>query len=290
LVLIAFLIGICYACSISFYKLQDSLVVLGIITLICFYVQIIRKDRTFAFTHLHHASLLFFIEYVVFSFLFTGYILFTSHWYLYFPFIALLFSISFVKININKKQNSSSSLISKIIPSSFFEWISGLRQSKFFPIAIYVLAIICCWFKILPLLLLWFINITIASYYTENETLHILRVNQLNAKSFLHKKLIAHGKQLLFINIPIVFIHTICNPSLWYVGIIFIPVQLSLICFAINFKYANYEPNEQNKASSFIVSLITISTLLPFLMPIPFIMAFRYYKKAINNLKTYLHD
>jgi hypothetical protein len=202
----------------------------------------------------------------------------------------MLYVIAQLNISIQKKYYPSFLFINNKIPAAFFEWKSGVRQSIFFLIPLYILAIVFCWFKVLPLLLLWLINSTIASFYSEHESLQILRVHQLGAKPFLHHKLVSHCKLFLLLNLPIVIVNTMFNPSLWYVTIVFLPVQLSLLCFAILYKYASYEPNQKNKANSFIVSLVVVATIIPFLTPIPIIMACRYYYKAVHNLKHYLHD
>jgi hypothetical protein len=180
--------------------------------------------------------------------------------------------------------------ISSIIPASHFEWISGFRKSFLLLIPLCILAIGFCWFKILPLFLLWFITFIITSFYNEFEPVHILREGGYSSKRFLRQKLYQHSGYLLLLYTPVLLINTIFNFEYWIVNLLFIPVQLSLLCFAICFKYSVYEPSKNLTAGSLILTMVSLCALIPYLLPVPLVMTFIYYRKAKNNLDNYLND
>jgi hypothetical protein len=146
------------------------------------------------------------------------------------------------------------------------------------------------WFRILPLLLLWFITVSIASFYTECEPLHILKEGNFSSNRLLNRKLMRHSKYLLLLFSPLLVINTIFNPEFWILNIIFIPIQLSLMCYAICLKYSTYIPNKKPIGNSIILSLVSLGSIIPYLLPIPLLMAVFTYRKAKMNLNNYLND
>ena len=154
----------------------------------------------------------------------------------------------------------------------------------------HVLAIGLSWFRILPLFLLWFITVTIVSFYTECEPLHILKRDDLSAKIFLQQKLMKHSKYILLLYIPVLVINTFFNIEYLVLNLLFIPIQLALVWYAICLKYSGYEPNKNSIGNSILLSLVSVGSIVPYLLPIPLLMAIGTYGKAVRNLKNYLND
>jgi hypothetical protein len=154
----------------------------------------------------------------------------------------------------------------------------------------YILALGLSWFRILPLLLLWFITVSIASFYIECEPLHILKEGNFSSKRLLNYKLMRHSKYVILLYSPVLVINTIFNPEYWVLNLLFIPIQLSLLCYSICLKYATYEPNKKPIGNSIILSLVSLGTIIPYFLPIPLLMAVFTYGKANKNLNNYLND
>jgi hypothetical protein len=130
----------------------------------------------------------------------------------------------------------------------------------------------------------------IAEFYKEFEPIQILREGNYSSNQFLRQKLYRHSKSLLIIYVPVLLINTIFNFEYWAVNLLFIPVQLSLLCLAICLKYSAYQPAKSSAGNSIIFAFVSLGSVIPFLLPVPLVMALIYYGKAKNNLNNYLND
>ncbi len=287
-VILGILLYLIYYSFIVYQKSLDAFLLIGFLFLFCLSLQASRKDKFFLYNHIDNPHLEIFSEYFILTLPFTILSLFTSNWFCFPILIAFLYIIPFLKYTL--KQKTYLRKISLIIPVQNFELISGFRKSFLFLIPLYILAIGFCWFRILPLFLLWLISVTIASFYSECEPLHILKEGNTSSKKFLKQKLYQNSKCVLFFYFPILFVNTIYNLDFWIVNLLFIPIQLSLLCLAICFKYSLYRPNKNIGGGNIVLSFVSLSSLVPYLLPIPFIMALDYYGKAKKNLNNYFHD
>jgi len=227
-------------------------------------------------------------EYLLITFPFAVSSLFTDNWFCFPALVAALFLVPYLKFTI--KQKTYFATISSLIPATDFEWISGFRRSFGFLIPLYLLALGFSWFRILPLLILWFISVTIASFYTECEPLHMLREGNFSAAKLLKLKLRRMTKYILILQVPVLTINTIFNPEFWLLNLLFIPLQVSFVSYAVCLKYSSYEPNKNAIGNNVVLSLISLGAIIPYFLPIPLLMALFTYGKAKTNLKNYLND
>lgn len=259
----------------------------GLLT-ICLYLQSVRKDRLFVFTHIENPHLEIWIEYLAWTFPFAISSLFNKYWFFYLLLMAGLYVITYLNYSIRQKTWLGN--ISILIPATNFEWISGIRKNMVYTIPLYLVAIGFGWFSYLSLFILWLLTIIITTFYSECEPLQILKEGNNSPKLLLGKKMIKHGTCLIILYAPVLMLNTLVNPENWLVNFLFVVVQISLLCFSIGFKYTMYEPNKPSTGGEVIQGLTAIGSVIPFLVPVPVIMAFRYYYKAIRNLNNYLHD
>ena len=161
----------------------------------CFTFQSVRKDKSFLYLHIpdHHISL--YLEYAVFTFPLTVMCLFTPQWYCFFILQLMLAVIPFSKFTVSQRTLFRN--ISRIIPASNFEWISGLRRTYAQVIPVYILALAFSWLKIIPLFLLWYITLVISSYYNEFESVKILREGNHSSRKFLKSKILSQSYLLI---------------------------------------------------------------------------------------------
>lgn len=288
---IVFLAIIIFLSYQSFFIYQDkSFAYIGTLALafICFGFQSVRKDKEFLFLHSENFHLSLYMEYSLLTFPFIVMSLFTNQWYC-FPLLQIfLFLIPYNKFTIKKKTFFKN--ISEVIPVTNFEWISGFRKSFTAIITIYFLALGFSWLKILPLFLLWFLTLTIISFYNECEPLTMLRERKHSAGSFLNKKLSTHIRYLLILYSPVLIINTFFNNTFLALNIFFLLSQAALLFFAVCYKYSNYEPNQFLYSNNIIVNLVSVSAVIPVLLPVPVIMSVQYYFKAKNNLNKCFND
>ena len=282
---------LCFLVYASYIAYQDRLYascLIGALIYIIGSLQIYRQDKSFVYLHIPKARFAVFAEYAALTFPFAVTALFTKNWWCYPVLLLTIYGITHLRYTI--KQRSYFRQIGRLLPASNFEWISGFRKSFLFLIPVYFLALSFSWFNILPLLLLAFMTITIVSFYEEGESLIVLRARNESTQRFLGFKICSHALCLIVLYAPVLIINVIFNPSYWLIALLFIPVQLALLCFAICLKYATYQPNESNKANSVLLSIVSLSSFIPYLLPIPLLMSVRYYSRAKANLMIYLHD
>jgi hypothetical protein len=283
--LLSFLI---YASYTVFLKSPDAYYLTAFLFLVCVSVQSYRNDKQFVYVHIRKPHFEMYSEYLFITFPFAVSSLFTENWFCFPTLAAALLLVPFLKFTL--KQKTYLKQISFFIPATDFEWISGLRRSFGFMIPLYLVALGLSWFRIFPLIILWFISVTIASFYTECEPLHILREGNFSSARLLKRKLFRMVKYILILQIPVLLINTIFNPEFWLLNLLFIPLQISFISYAVFLKYSSYEPNKNSIGNNVVLSLVSLGSIIPYFLPIPLLMAMFTYGKAKTNLNNYLND
>jgi len=200
----------------------------------------------------------------------------------------MLFFVPFFQFRISQKVVLKK--LSAIIPASDFEWLSGVRKNYIAVIGLYSLALAFSWFRILPLFLLWFLTVVISSFYTEYESLQILREQAKSPRNYLLFKLKKSTIYILLLYLPVIIINSIFNSEYLLINLLFIPVQIAILHYAITLKYTSYKPNKSQPGNNIPLAIVSISSALPYFLPIPAILSFVYFYKAAKNLKNYLND
>ena len=275
--------------SYSYYKQTSSAYFeTAFLFLLCLLFQVHRKDKLFVYNHLEHSHKEFFWEYVVFTCPFALPALLTPNWFCYPVFITALAFLPFIRYSLPQKNYFKSS--SSFFRPADFEWISGVRKSFFFLFLFYILAIAFCWFRFVPMILLWFITILFTSFYNECEPLHILKEGNRLPAELLKQKMFRHSSYLVLFYFPILLINTFFYPDFVEMNLLVIPTHIALLCFSICLKYSNYQPNQHSIVNAILLALVSLCTIVPYLLPIPLLMSGRYYQKAKKNLENYLYD
>lgn len=259
-----------------------------LLSVLCLSIHFYRKDKNFIYKKLDKPYLQIFSEYALLTLPFSISCIITKNWFCFPLLLLVLFSIPFLKFQFKRKAVFTN--LSSLIPASNFEWISGIRKQYITFIIIYLMALGFSWVRILPLFLLWFLTIMIASFFQENEPIQILREGNKNAKRFLSDKLKVNMMYLIILySLPII-INAIFVHEFLIITLMFIPVQIALLCFAISLKYATYKPQTNQLGNNIAFSIVAIISAMPYFLPIPVILSIVYFYKAKKNLKTYLHD
>lgn len=286
LLFLLLLCGIVAICHSVFHKSLQGWLVPGALLLSALAMQLYRPDKDFIFLHFNSPRQAIFSEYAVFSFPFILPALFSPNWYCFPVYFLGLGAITFIRSRFRLQTRYT--FLGWLLLDTAFEWISGLRRA--FPVfaLIYLLALTFCWVKALPLFLLWVLNLLFISFYQEGEPLHLLRIYAESPVDLLRKKLFSHGLLLFCLNFPVLLLQAFIHPVIGLIGIIFLLLQFIAMAFALFLKYATYRPGEVTTSNTLLVTLAQMGILLPFLLPLPLIMCFRYYGRAVQNLKLYL--
>jgi hypothetical protein len=272
----------------EFQKGQNAIYIIIGLSLLCLSIQLSRKDKTFVFKHLDNPHIQIFLEYMLLTLPFSITCMVTKSWYCYPILLIALFCITLFKFEF--KQRATFKKLSNIISATNFEWISGFRKQYFYFILLYTLTIIFCWIKILPLFLLWFLTIIILSFYSECESIQVLREGNKSTKHFLFSKLKACIIYVLILYTPIIIVNSFFNPVFLLINVLFIPIQISLLGFAICFKYSSYTPNKVKIGNNISLAIVSMGSALPHFLPVPAILFIVYFYKAKDNLKKFLDD
>ncbi len=289
--LLAFLLVLVNGAYHCYQEMPLAAYLVAALFFICLNIQFARKDKSFVYSCIENPKKEIYLEYVILTFPFSVTALFTSNWFLY-PFLLVALAL-IPQFKYTFQQKTYFKKIARFISPKDFELISIFRKSFLYIIPIYLLAIAFGWFRFLPLVLLWLMVTSIASGYVECEPLIILKEKKVSPAQFLKQKLIRHSKYLVLLILPIVIINTIFNPEFWWLNLFFIPNQLAVLVCAISLKYSTYEPNRKftgNNMTFAFVSIVSLIAIVPYLLPIPILMALFFYNNAKQHLQTYLHD
>ncbi|MBK0403845.1 hypothetical protein I5M27_12670 [Adhaeribacter sp. BT258] len=250
------------------------------------FTQLFRPDKSFVLLHLAKPHQAIFLEYAVISLPFILPALFSPNWFCLFIFLAGLFPITFLRTSFQIQTRFV--FLGKILPPTAFEWIAGFRKNFPLLVVVYALALALSWVKMLPLLLLWLFCGIILGFYQFSEPLLLLRTCGQNPATLLKKKLLEMGELLLFICLPVIFLHAVFHPWLGLAGLAFLMLQFCVLAFAILLKYSTYEPNKTLNSNLLLLTFAQMSVVLPFFILLPIALVFRQYRKAKQNLTLYL--
>lgn len=275
-----------YGAYQAYQQMPNAAYVIAALFLACLNIQFTRKDKSFVYNCIEKPYREIYVEYVLLTLPFSITALFTPHWFLYPILLIALMLVPFFKYSI--KQKTYFSNLSRYVSPRDYELISIFRRTFLYIIPAYILALALSWFRFFPLILVWFIVITIASGYNECESLNILREGAPSPVDFLKQKFVRHSKYLLLIMVPVIVVNTICNPELWLLNLLFIPTQLAVLAAAIFLKYSNYEPNRFFIGNNLIFAFVSLAAIVPFLLPVPLLAAIVFFNKSKHHLQNYL--
>lgn len=288
LIVIGLILFLIYASFTTYQETPGAYYLTAFLFLVSVAIQSYRNDKQFVYVHIRKPHFEMYSEYLVLTSVFSVSSLLTGNWICFPALVAALLIVPYLKFTL--KQITYFKNISLYIPATDFEWISGFRRSFGFLLPLFLLALGLSWFRILPLLILWFITVTIASFYTECEPLHILKEGDYSSAKLIKRKLIRMVKYFAILYIPVLVINTILNPEYWLLNLMFIPLQISLVSYAVCLKYSSYEPNKNAIGNNVVLSVVSLGSIIPYFLPIPLLMAVFTYGKAKKNLKNYLND
>lgn len=250
-----------------------------------------RKDKKFLTLVSEKPLSIYVVEYLLLSIPFILLISFTKHWYLSAAVLAVCVIIPLLNISFSKKKLHLPTI--PFIPNSAFEWKSGLRISYIYFILIWLAgAGLSFLVGAVPVAII-LLNLVTASFYMESEPKLLLEVFEKPPSAFLWFK-IKQALLLFFVVIsPLVLLFLIFHLQYWYVIAYILFAATLLLVFSILQKYAFYEENvnasSRNSLLLFFAFLAFYIPLLIFLLPVMFMLGYRFYKKSLQNLSPHLY-
>lgn len=291
LYVILFIAIICFLIFASFKQYEKGEYVyylVATICLVCISLQYYRKDKLFVYKHVQNPHLQIFSEYWALTLAFFITSIFTKSWFCFPVTMLLLFFIPFLKFSFTRKAIFKN--LSSIIPATNFEWLSGIRKYYMSFISIYLIAVLFCWLRILPLFSLWFLMVIIISFHSECESIQVLREGDKLPRKYILDKLTINSIYIIILYLPLLLINTIFNREFLVINMCFFASQFFLLSFTICFKYSSYRPAKNLIGNSIALAIISFCSALPWFFPITLLFSVFYFDKAIKNLKQYLND
>ena len=267
------------SCVLYFLYLSPfrGLLSTSLILMLTLIIQTRRADSQFVFHMIQKPAWNIFAEYFLFSLPLTGPTLLTKNWFL-FPAVNLG-QLLISQVRVVAVQRTIFPGLSRIVPPGYFEWISGIRKNAISLGFIFVLGLLLSPVKFLPLAVLWVLTAFAASFFQECEPLNMLMATFDHSPSrFLRSKLARHSALLLTFFLPVIAINGWFNPDLIWLTLVFVVLQVTVLWFAILLKYARYEPHQRLGSNSIPVAFASLSTVLPFLLPVSLFMIMRYFR------------
>jgi hypothetical protein len=116
----------------------------------------------------------------------------------------------------------------------------------------------------------------------------MLRAYENTSTTFLRRKLKTHSSLFLLFSMPVLILQSIFHPIMALAGLLFLVLQVCVLCFAILLKYSTYEPDSNRSSNMLLVTFAQLSILFPFFLLLPIALIARNYRIAKQNLANYL--
>jgi hypothetical protein len=204
--------------------------------------------------------------------------------------LAALFIISAILVALipRRKRTNFVAPVPATLSGGEVELISFLRRHFLLVSVVVVASLAFSFVPFLSLILLLLLVLIMGNAYTENEPLDMLLLPEVSASKYLWIKIRAGWVLFLKLSLPTLLLYTVFNFGTAY--FIAVPLVAGFVgtMLAVFVKYSLYEPREEIIVP-LTVSIGMVGIIIPLLMPIPLLMAWRYYYSAVDNLKSYLY-
>ena len=247
-----------------------------------------RKDKAFLQLINDQTRPLYLVEYHLLAIPVYGALLLNFHWLEVTCLLLGVTLIPFVTIRANSKGNRIRSL--SFIPALAFEWKSNLRKQGLWIGLLYVSALALYAYSFVTLLVIVIFTFIVTTFYNEAEPRSMVEAfAELSPGAFLWQKGKTHLLLFWIGCLPLVLIFLLVNTEYWYVLTIWFLVSSIIQLLSIVLKYSFYEPGDTLNKNVFMF-IYFLSLFVPFFVPVPLVMLFRYHRRAKENLSLYLDD
>ncbi len=269
-------------------KTPHKFYVSGIILLLILSMHIKRADRKFVKILVLRPYRVYFAEYSLLSLPLIFSLVYFQEWVIIIEFIFGLIIIS--SIAYSPKPVTRNNRLIRFIPSKSFEWKAGVRKN-FLPLSLIWVAGMLGSFVVgvVPVVII-VLAFIIFGFYQQNEPVSILISGQQGTKKFLWDKIVDLQIQFTLLLAPLLLAFFIFHPQFWFVPVLEYVLFSFVFVYIILMKYAFYEPGSKNSANQVLVAFGPLSILVPFMLPVIWLLSIKYYFNAKSNLKIYLDD
>jgi hypothetical protein len=251
-------------------------------------LQVQRGDMLFLRIHFQHYKTVIGAEYLVLMLPVYLCLILHNQWISVLTLLALLPLLPFIQLKPGVKARNN--WIQKNIPHDCIEWQAGIRKQFYLLLPLWCVAVITSfWIGSIPIIV-FILGVAVLNFYERCESLQILMSGELSAQRFLLQKIKRHIQLFSVLTFPLIALFAILHSEHWYIPLAEYLIFCSVHVYTILIKYAFYKPNEKISAISAFGSIGVLAVLIPFLLPVVWLLSLWFYSKAIHKLKPYLND
>lgn len=173
------------------------------------------------------------------------------------------------------------------LPYENFEWRTGLRQYGLAVVVLLLIGIGLSFFVATVPLVIIFLTLNTSVFYLSGESKELLVVLSDSPRALIWRKVKLHFATFYIMLSPMVLLFLFFHLDYWYVLVAALFISAVVNINAIIFKYAFYVPGARFDNSTVLQAVSLVSFLVPFLAPLPIILSFINYRKAISRLSEY---
>lgn len=286
--LLALFIFSAFILFIQTKKSPNSFYAAGIYLLIIFFIQLKRADKTFLKIHFRNFRKILMMEYLLLSLPLYFCLVYHFQW-ISFISVALI-TIIIVNIDVKPSGRSLNTVFQRMIPPDCFEWKSGLRRTLFIILPLWLIGISTSFFIGSVPVVLAILGILLWSFYEKGEPVQMILALEKGTNSFLIYKIKTHLTFFSILAVPLILAFLIFYPEKWYIPVAEYLIIVSTHIYVILTKYAFYQPGNKSHGAQAFEMIGALSMILPFFIPVIWLLTLRFYFKSRENLNFYLND
>jgi len=287
-----FLIGLIAFLGITIFiqtsKPPNSFYVAGITTAFIVFIHSKRQDKLFLKTHFNDFRLMLFVEYLLLSSPIIAFLIWHHQWI---PAVVLLLAPRLIVfIDVKPSYRNLNTKLQKLIPNTCFEWKAGIRKTFYATVILWFAALGTSFYIGSVPIAIFVLGIIFLSFYENGEPLQMLIAFEKSANQFLLQKIELQLFLFSVLILPLILAFIIFHPENWYIPIAEYFIFTSVNIYTVLTKYAFYTPNSKSPAGQTFAAIGAVCGIIPFLLPVVWLLSLRFYFKSVENLNTYLND
>jgi hypothetical protein len=252
-------------------------------------VHLQRTDKEFLKIIKTHPVKVYFSEYLLLSVPLISGLIYYRLWTDILILLSLISVTGF--IDFTPRTTNRHNRFIRLIPDDSYEWKSGVRKG-FVGIILILIAGIGGNFLFeaaIPIAIL-VLSLFVINFYQTGEPEIFLIIKETGVKQFLKRKIIEFIIQFTMLVSPLILLFILFYPGFWFIPFVELLMIYFVFIYVVLLKYAFYIPNEKLISSQTLSAIGTLSLLLPFMLPVTWLLSVRFYYKSLSNLKPFLYD
>ncbi len=261
---------------------------IGIYLIMITLFQVNRTDKRFLKIHFNNYKLILLIEYILLLIPLLICLGYYYHWAL--VILVIVFTCLIVNINFKPRQKSLNTIIQRLIPSSCFEWKSGIRKSLFVIICFWTIGLFTSFYIGSVPVVLFILGLFPLSFYDKAEPIQMILSQEMGTNKFLFYKIKMQLNLFSILSFPLIIAFLIFHIDSWYIPIIEFIILSTTHIYLILTKYAFYQSNGKSSGVQEFGIIGALGIIMPVFIPLVWLLSIRFYFKSRKNLNFYLND